>query len=179
MTNLHVAHTAELTTEDLQAVRTLLDGAFTTHEAYTEDDHEHALGGVHALLWDEEELVGHWLVVMRRLLHDGQALRTGYVGAVAVHPDRRRRGHGDVVMEALERVIRRGYVLGALSASGMAGAFWAARGWQVWTGTISVVTPHGMERAEDEEGGIYVLPGSAPLTAGGGLACDWRDGEPW
>jgi hypothetical protein len=35
-----------------------------------------------------------------------------------------------------------------------------------------------VERAEDEEGSIYVLPGSAPLTAGD-LACDWRDGEPW
>ena len=42
---------------------------------------------------------------MRRLLHDGQALR--YVEAVAVRLDRRRRGHGDVVMEALECVIRR------------------------------------------------------------------------
>ena len=44
---------------------------------------------------------------MRRLLHDGQALRNGYVEAVAVRLDRRRRGHGDVVMEALECVIRR------------------------------------------------------------------------
>ena len=39
--------------------------------------------------------------------------------------------------------------------------------------------PHGLERAEDEEGGIYVLPGSAPLTVGRGLACDWRDGTHW
>lgn len=63
--------------------------------------------GVHALLWDEDELVGYGSVVMRRLLHDGQALRNGYVEAVAVRLDRRRRGHGDVVMEALECVIRR------------------------------------------------------------------------
>ena len=61
--------------------------------------------GVLALLWDEDELVGYGSVVMRRLLHDGQALR--YVEAVAVRLDRRRRGHGDVVMEALECVIRR------------------------------------------------------------------------
>lgn len=61
----------------------------------------------------------------------------------------------------------------------MAGVFYAAGGWQVWTGTISVVTPHSVERAEDEEGSIYVLPGSAALTASGDLACDWRDGEPW
>jgi aminoglycoside 2'-N-acetyltransferase I len=178
-TELRAAHTADLTPEDLLAVRVLLDGAFPADEAYTEEDHEHALGGVHALLWEGQELIGHGSVVMRRLLHDGRALRTGYVEAVAVRADRRRRGHGDLLMGTLERVIRQGYVLGALSTSGMAGAFYAARGWQVWTGTVSVVTPHGVERAEDEEGGIYVLPGSASLTAGGDLACDWRDGEPW
>lgn len=82
-------------------------------------------------------------------------------------------------MGALERVIRGGYVLGALSARGMAGAFYAARGWQVWTGTTSMLTPEGVARAEDEEGGVYVLPGSAPLTLRGDLACDWRDGDPW
>ncbi len=109
---------------------------------------------MHALLWEGSELIGHGSVVMRRLMHDGHALRTGYVEAVAVRADRRRRGPGNVVMEALERVIRRGYVLGALSATAMAGAFYAARGWQVWTGTISVVTPNGVKRAADEEGGI-------------------------
>ena len=179
MTKLRVAHTADLTTQDLQAVRALLDAAFPADEAYTEEDHEHALGGVHALLWEGEQLVGHGAVVMRRLMHNGVALRTGYVEAVAVRSDRRRRGHGDLVMEALERVIGRGYVLGALSASGSAGAFYAARGWQAWTGTISVVTPHGVQRAADEEGGIYVLPGDAPLNSGSDLACDWRDGDPW
>ena len=131
MTELRVAHTADLPKEDLQAVRELLDGAFPADEAYTEQDHEHALGGVHALVWEGTELIGHGSVVMRRLLHDGRALRTGYVEAVAVRADRRRRGHGDVVMEPLERVIRRGYVCGALSASGMAGAFYPSRGWQV------------------------------------------------
>lgn len=179
MAELRVAHTADLTRDDLRAVRALLDGAFPADEAYTEEDHEHALGGVHALLREGSELIGHGSVVLRRLLHDGQALRTGYVEAVAVRAGLRRHGHGGVVMAALERVIRRGYVLGALSASGTAGAFYAARGWRVWTGTVSVLTPGGVQRAEDEEGGIYVLPGSAPLTAGGDLACDWRDGDPW
>jgi aminoglycoside 2'-N-acetyltransferase I len=64
---------------------------------------------------------------MRRLLHDGRALSTGYVEAVAVRAGRRRLGHGHAVMGSLERVIRRGYVCGALSASGMAGALRIAR----------------------------------------------------
>lgn len=85
---LRVAHTADLTMEDLQAVRVLLDGAFPVNEAYTEEDHEHALGGVHALLWEGAELIGCGSVVMRRLLHDGQALRPGYVEAVAGRADR-------------------------------------------------------------------------------------------
>lgn len=49
----------------------LLDEAFPDDEAYTDEDHEHALGGVHALVWEGPELIGHGSVVMRRLLHDG------------------------------------------------------------------------------------------------------------
>lgn len=116
---------------------------------------------------------------MRRLLLDGRALRTGYVEAVAVRADRRRRGDGHAVMAALERVIVGAYDIGALSASGMAGAFYASRGWLVWPGTLSVLTPHGLERAEDEEGGVYVLPAGEQPAMSGDLACDWRDGEPW
>jgi aminoglycoside 2'-N-acetyltransferase I len=179
MTELRTAHTADLTASELLAVRRLLDAAFPPEEAYTEQDHEHALGGVHALLWEGEELVAHGSVVMRRLLHQGRALRTGYVEAVAVRADRRRRGHGHTVMEALERVIRGAYELGALSASGAAGGFYASRGWQVWPGTVCVLTLRGVERAQDEEGGIHVLPVSATLTPDGTLTCDWRDGEPW
>lgn len=173
------AHTADLTERELLAVRRLLEGAFPADEAYTEHDHEHALGGVHAMLWDGDELLAHGSVVMRRLLHAGRALRTGYVEAVAVRDDRRRQGHGHAIMEALERVIAGAYDIGALSASGMAGNFYASRGWQVWPGTISVLTPDGVKRAEDEEGGIYVLPAAAHPFLGGDLACDWRDGEPW
>jgi aminoglycoside 2'-N-acetyltransferase I len=176
---LRTAHTSDLGEAALLAVRRLLDDAFPPEEAYTEQDHEHTLGGVHALLWEGEALVGHGSVVMRRLLHDGRALRTGYVEGVAVRADRRRHGHGHTVMEALERVIRGSYELGALSASGAAGAFYTSRGWQVWSGTASVLTPCGVERAEDEEGGIHVLPVSATLLPDGDLTCDWRDGEPW
>ncbi len=179
MTELRTAHTADLAAPELLAVRRLLDGAFPPEEAYTEQDHEHTLGGVHALLWDDRQLVGHGCVVMRRLLHDGRALRTGYVEGVAVRADRRGRGHGHAVMAALEQVVRGAYELGALSASGTAGAFYASRGWQLWPGTVSVLTPDGIERAEDEEGGIHVLPVTAALATSGDLACDGRDGEPW
>lgn len=75
----------------------------------TDHDWEHALGGVHAIIWEAGELVGHGSVVQRRLLHGGRALRTGYLEGVAVRADRRRHGLGVTVMEALERVVRHAY----------------------------------------------------------------------
>lgn len=177
MVELRTAHTADLSAGEQQAIRVLLDEAFT--ECFTDDDHEHVLGGMHALAWEGRELVGHGSVVMRRLVHGDRALRVGYVEGVAVRADRRRRGHGATVMGALERVVRRAYEMGALSTSDEAATFYAARGWQPWTGTASVIAPGGLERTEEEEGGIYVLPVSAVLTPDGDLACDWRNGDVW
>ena len=99
MTEVRTAHTAELSTEELRAVRVLLDEAFDG--GVTDDDYEHALGGVHVLVREGPELVGHGAVVMRRLLHGRRALRTGYVEGVAVRADRRRRGHGAAVLDYL------------------------------------------------------------------------------
>src|SRR3954468_22110164 len=83
----------------------------------TDDSWEHALGGVHALVWEGNGLAGHASVVQRRLLHRGRALRTGYVEGVAVRSDRRGRGYGAAMMDALERVVRRAYDLGALGGT--------------------------------------------------------------
>lgn len=176
MAELRTAHTADLDAAELAAIRTLLQDAFHDLE---DDDLEHALGGVHALVRDGDELIGHGAVVMRRLLHDGRALRTGYVEGVAVRADRRGRGHGGQLMAALERVVRGAYELGALGATDEAAAFYAARGWQRWAGTASVVAPGGLQRTPEEEGGIFVLPVTARLRADGDLACDWRGGDIW
>jgi aminoglycoside 2'-N-acetyltransferase I len=155
----------------------LLDEAFDGD--VTDHDYEHALGGIHALLWEGDQLIGHGSVVMRRLLHGVHALRTGYVEGVAVRSDRRRHGHGAALMTALERVVRGGYEVGALGASDEATDFYAARGWLRWTGSASVIAPGGIERTTQEEGYIYVLPVSAELTPDGDLACDWRNGDVW
>ncbi len=176
MAEVRIAHSAWLSPEELQAIRVLLDEAFDGE--VTDDDYEHALGGMHALVWEGRDLIGHGSVVMRRLLHGGRALRTGYVEGVAVRADRRRRGHATALLGALERVIRGAYEIGALSASGEAADFYAARGWLLWTGTASVIAPGGIERTE-EEVGIYVLPVSTELTPDGDLACDWRGGDVW
>jgi aminoglycoside 2'-N-acetyltransferase I len=82
-------------------------------------------------------------------------------------------------MEPLERIVRGAYDLGALGASDEAAAFYTALGWEVWQGPTWALTPQGITRTEDEDGGIYVLPVARPLDPAGELICDWRDGDPW
>ena len=175
--SLHLAHTADLDAAALAAARRLLDDAFGS--GFTDRDWEHALGGMHALLWEGPDLVAHGAVVQRRLHHGGRALRTGYVEAVAVRPDHRRRGHAGPVMDALERVVRGAFEVGALSASDMGAPLYASRGWLRWEGPTSVLAPSGTERTPGDDGGVYVLPVTAELDLAGDLACDWRDGEVW
>lgn len=177
MTEVRTAHTAQLDAGTLEAARRLLYDVFEGD--WTDDDWEHALGGVHALVWDGNELIGHGSVVQRRLLHGGRALRTGYVEGVGVRADRRGQGHGAGLMAALEQVMRGAYELGALSSSEEAVTFYAARGWQLWLGPTSAITPKGVVRTAEEDGGIFVFPLGAKLELDGGLACDWRDGEVW
>ena len=117
--------------------------------------------------------------MQRRLLHGERALRTGYVEGVAVRPDRRRRGHGAAMMEALERVIRAAYDLGALGATEEAIPFYTSRGWQPWRGPLFALTPEGIVRTPNEDHGIFVLPVTAPLDLESDLTCDWRNGSPW
>ena len=109
------AHTAQLDPAVLDAARALLHDVFEGD--FYEDDWEHSLGGLHALAWEDETLIGHAAVIQRRLMYDGRALRTGYVEGVGVRADRRGRGVGGAMMSALEDVIRGAYDLGALGAT--------------------------------------------------------------
>jgi len=174
---LRTAHTADLDPAAREAARALLDEAF--HGDVTEADWEHALGGVHALVWDGPTLIGHGSVIQRRLLHQGRALRAGYVEAVAVHPDRQGEGHGAALMGALERVLRGAYDLGALGSSEEGAGFYAARGWQLWQGPSSALTPTGIRPTPDEDGCLYVFELAVPLDISAELTCDWRDGDVW
>jgi aminoglycoside 2'-N-acetyltransferase I len=175
--DLRIAHTADLDASTRAAARALLDEAFQGD--FSDDDWEHALGGIHALVWECGELIAHASLVQRRLLHGGRALRAGYVEAVGVRPDRRGRRHGGTVMEALERVLRGAYELGALSATEDGLGFYAARGWKRWRGPTSALTPTGIARTEDDDGSVHVLPLTVALDLDGELTCDWRDGELW
>jgi aminoglycoside 2'-N-acetyltransferase I len=174
--DLRTAHTADLDAATLEAARVLLYDVF---DDMTDDDWEHSLGGVHALVWEGAELIGHASVIQRRLLTGGRALRAGYVEGVGVRADRRGRGYGAAMMDALERVVRGAYDLGALGATDEAAAFYLARGWQLWQGPTSALTPAGIKRTEEEDGCIYVLPVSVPLDLSSELTCGWREGDVW
>ena len=71
MAELRTAHTADLDIATRKAARALLDNVF---DDMADDDWEHALGGVHALVWEGAELIGHASVIQRRLLNGGRAL---------------------------------------------------------------------------------------------------------
>jgi len=174
MTSLRTGHTADLDAAALAAARALL---FSVFDGMTDADWEHALGGMHALAWDGAELIGHASVIQRRLVHQGRALRAGYVEAVGVRADRR--GRGAALMAAAERIIRGAYDLGALGTTEEARGFYAARGWQPWQGPTSALTPSGIQRTAEDDDAIYVLPVSVPLDLAGELTCDWRGGDVW
>ena len=177
MPRIQVSHTADLDDTVLRSARELLHQVFAGD--IDDDDWEHSLGGMHALVWDGDELIGHASVVQRRLLHGTRALRTGYVEGVGVRPDRQRRGHGSAMMTALGRIIERAYDLGALGSTDEAVPLYTARGWQRWRGTAWTLSPDGRQRTPDDEDSIWVLPGFAPLDLDGELTCDWRDGDVW
>lgn len=177
MRHVQVVHTAGLDAQTLKAANALLHDAFEGD--WTADDWDHARGGLHVLVWDADDLIGHGAVVLRRLLHGGRALRTGYVEGVGVRADRRGQGHGAALMTEVERIIRAGYELGALGASDDGARIYLARGWQCWRGPSFALTPTGIQRTADEDGNIYVLQASAPLDLDAELTCDWRDGEVW
>ncbi|MEO9221307.1 MAG: GNAT family N-acetyltransferase [Mycobacteriaceae bacterium] len=176
-TALVVAHTDQLDAAVLAAADDLLMDVFAAD--LTHHDWKHSLGGLHALVWDGADLIGHASLVPRRLLHAGRVLRTGYVGGVGVRSDSRRRGHGAAMMAALEEMARGTYELCALAATDQSTAFYSRRGWILWRGPTSALTPTAVVRTPEEDGCIYVLPLKAELDLHGELTCDWREGEAW
>ncbi|MFE5817155.1 GNAT family N-acetyltransferase [Streptomyces sp. NPDC056479] len=171
------AHTADLTPAELRAIRALLDDAFDGD--FSDEDFEHGLGGMHALVHDDAgRLVAHGSVVMRRVRHRGRWLRVGYVEAVGVRADARRTGLGGRVMAELERVIDRAYDAGMLSASDEGAALYAARGWEAWSGRVCGLGLEGVVHLPEEEGSTFARTALAgPLDPAFELVFDWRDGD--
>ena len=134
-TQVHTArlvHTADLESDARQRAYEMVNDAFAGE--LTDTDWDHALGGMHALIWHRGAIIAHGAVVQRRLLYRGAALRCGYVEAVAVREDWRRQGLAIAILDACEQVIRGGYQLGALSSSDRGRRLYTLRGWLPWRG---------------------------------------------
>ncbi|MFC8918436.1 GNAT family N-acetyltransferase [Streptomyces sp. NPDC047821] len=176
--SLHLAHTYQLGDAALAAIRTMLNAAFDGD--FADEDWDHGLGGVHAYVEDEHGVAAHGSVIMRRVAHAGRSYRVGYVEAVAVRADRRRRGLGGRVMAALEEVVDGAYAFGALSASDDGAELYRARGWQLWNGRVEAYGPGGVVHLPDEEDSTYLRPSAGrplPTADAGALLFDWRDGD--
>ncbi len=179
-TQVHTArlvHTADLETEARQRAYDMVTNAFAGE--FTDADWDHALGGMHALIWHHGAIIAHGAVVQRRLLYRGAALRCGYVEAVAVREDWRGQGLAIAILNACEQVIRGGYQLGALSSSDRGRRLYTSRGWLPWCGPTSVLAPTGTIRTPDDDGSVFVLPVGVSLDTSAALACDWREGDVW
>ena len=124
-------------------------------EAFTDDDWEHAIGGLHFVCDLDGEVVAHASVVERELHVGGRALRTGYVEAVATAPDRQGAGFGSLVMAEANAYIRDAFELGGLGTGRQ--AFYERLGWRTWTGPSAVRTAEGVRPTPDDDGYIMVL----------------------
>jgi aminoglycoside 2'-N-acetyltransferase I len=179
-TQVHTArlvHTADLDSETRQDVCQMVTTAFGGD--FTANDWEHALGGMHALIWRHGAIIAHAAVVQRRLSYRGNALRCGYVEGVAVREDCRGQGLVHALLDGVEQVVRGAYQVGALSSSARARRLYAARGWLPWRGPTSVLAPTGPVRTPDDDGTIFVLPVGFSLDTTADLMCDWRAGDVW
>ncbi|OBJ60118.1 GNAT family N-acetyltransferase [Mycobacterium asiaticum] len=172
-----LVHTADLDAETRRGICQMVTAAFAGDFADT--DWDHALGGMHALIWHHGAIIAHASVVQRRLLYQGRALRCGYVEGVAVREDWRGQGLVHALLDGVEQVMRGAYQLGALSSTVQARRLYAARGWLPWLGPTSVLAPTGRTRTPEDDGTVFVLPVSVRLDTSAELTCDWRDGDVW
>ena len=159
----------------------MLDEAFgdDEDERFTDDDWQHAIGGVHFVLDVDGEIATHASVVERELRVDGRPLRTGYVEAVATAPGRQGAGFGTLVMRDVSAYIVDTFELGALGTGRH--RFYERLGWRTWRGPSSVRAGGSQRRTPDDDGFILVLltDTSAGLDLGAAISCDSRPGDAW
>jgi aminoglycoside 2'-N-acetyltransferase I len=170
----------ELSSEVVAALRGLFRDAWANgSDEFTEQDWEHALGGVHFILEEGEDVMAHASIVQRELHTSGHHLSTGYVEAVATRPIDQRQGHGSALMREVDAYIDQAFQLGALD-TGSSG-FYERLGWVVWKGPTFVRTDAGLVRTSEEDGQVLVrlTPTTPDLDLSAPISCDWRPGAVW
>jgi len=174
--------TSELTASEVREIRALMDVAFGSEgeeERFSDDDWQHALGGVHFVLELDGDIVAHAAVVERQLYVGGLPLRTGYVEAVATSPERQGLGLGSILMTDVTEYVREGFDLGGLGTGRQ--SFYGRLGWRIWAGPSAVRTPDGERPTPDDDGYIMVLetPTTPSLDPAARICCEERPGDVW
>jgi aminoglycoside 2'-N-acetyltransferase I len=172
--------TDELSSRDVAVLRDLFDAAWgVDSDRFTDEDWDHAVGGVHFTLDEDGTIVAHASVVERELQTSGHRLTTGYVEAVATRPNHQQRGHGSVLMREVDEYIDHTFRLGALDTGRP--AFFERLGWMAWNGPTFVRTDSGLIRTSEEDGQVLVrlTPTSPELDLSAPISCDWRPGDVW
>lgn len=176
---MRVVRSDELRAEETEALLGLFESAWRDDpEGFSDEDWEHALGGVHFLLEEDGTILTHASVVERELHTGSHRLATGYVEAVATLPLHQGRGHGSLVMRRVAEHIDRSFRLGALGGDP---AFYGRLGWVVWKGPTFVRTDGGLVRTAEEDGFVLVrrTPTTPELDLSAPISCDWRSGDVW
>lgn len=178
MVDLVVALSAELDVPTRTVLRVLWDAAFAGR--FSDDDAEHAYGGVHVIARDRDGVIGHASAVPRRLRFGAGAWQTvGYVEGVATHPDHQGRGIGRSMMLRLHAEISARWPV-ALLSTGRATRFYEALGWERWQGLSYTRTADGVV-ADDEHGGLMILRIDPPVVPdlSVDVTCEDRSGDAW
>ncbi len=147
---------------------------------FSDEDADHAYGGVHVLALDGDRLVGHASAVPRRIRFGDSPWRTvGYVEAVATDPERQGEGVGHRAMLTLQAEMRSRWPVAMLS-TGRAKGFYELLGWEPWRGVSYTETAAGVV-ADDEHGGLMILRFDSSVVPDLSVAvtCEDRPGDAW
>jgi aminoglycoside 2'-N-acetyltransferase I len=175
---LRVCDTDALTSLELAAIRAPCDLAFVGE--YGDDDFDHALGGLHVIAFDGDQMISHAALVPRDLIAGSVLLHVGYVESVVTDQRWQGHGHGTAVMRRVGELVAERFHLGVLSTGEH--DFYSHVGWQSWEGPTFVDHgANGRERTADDDDSIMILrhPASPAVTTTDALVCTPRQGDNW
>jgi aminoglycoside 2'-N-acetyltransferase I len=166
----------QLTATQHHAIRAVLDAAFA--DEFSDEDNDHAAGGVRVIAMDGAQIVGHAALIARTITIAGIPYTVGYVEGVAVLPSYQGQGIGAQIMRQITDMAQRDFVVNMLSTGEI--DFYAKFGWQRFVGQ-SFVDDHGtIIRTAAEDEGLMLLTSLQHLNQPGvAWVCDWRTGDVW
>jgi aminoglycoside 2'-N-acetyltransferase I len=172
---------ASARTEDLSAATraSIIDVCIAAHQ----NDDFHNLftyipaGGIHALAYRGQELVGHAVATTRWLQPEGAPiLRTAYIDAVSTLPAYQGQGIGSAVMRHLASLLA-DFEIACLETERV--SFYARLGWELWRGPLAGRKAHELLPTPDQTGIMILrLARTPPLDPDGSLTIEY-DGRIW